>query len=174
MDNSAPKNFFLKCIFVVVILGVLGFAVMEFSGGRAPWSVWLERHAQREFVFTNVEAAGGWNTFKSECDSLIRFARASGQYQWSPRRHYTAPSVMPASCKIIPSLRPQLVEVETPLGEPAYVIIEMFGDHSKGKPPTPYYGLVYQTLTNSDECIPASLFQSAKPRKIIDQVFEMY
>jgi hypothetical protein len=81
---------------------------------------------------------------------------------------------MPASCKIIPSLRPQLVEVETPLGEPAYVIIEIFGDHSKGKTATPYYGLVYQTLTNSDEGVAASLFQSSTPRKIADQVFEIY
>jgi hypothetical protein len=174
MDNSAPKNFFLKCIYVVVLLGVLGFAVMEFSGRQAPWSVWLKHHAQRKFVFTNVEAAGGWNAFKSECVSLISIAKASGQYTWFLRGSHPWPAELPTSCKIISGLRPHSVEVETPLGGPAYVIIEIFGDHSKGKPPTPYYGLVYQTLTNSDECVAASSFQSSTPRKITDQVFEIY
>src|ERR1039458_8114425 len=105
-------------LFLLALASVL--FLMGFYAPLLP-PAWVERRSQREFVFTNIEAAGGWRAFKKECDTLISQSRTSGHYQWF--RHGEA---LPASCAILCKLHPLEVRV-VPQGEtPAYVQIEVF------------------------------------------------
>ena len=166
-----------------LLLGLLIIFLLVFPavGGRHWPPPWLERRAQREFVFTNIEAEGGWTGFKSECDSLISQSRKSGQSQWFSPPGVGFPNSLigdkfPASYKIISSLKPVEIDIVAADNKPAYVSIQVFGLHRTGGHDTPMYLLVYQQVTNSDGCIAADLFSviKLKPRKITDSIFEIY
>jgi len=135
----------------------------------------VERRTQREFVFTNIEAQGGWSEFKSECDFLISWSRTNEQHQWFSGFGDKFDK-FPESCKIFPRLKPRDVDVYALGNKPAYVVIYVFGLHRTGGRDTPAYYLVYQQLTNSDECVAEDLFFGIKlkPRKLTDSVFEFY
>lgn len=176
MDNSTPKSKFVSTGFIVVLLVI--FVVPYFLMKFATWwpPTWMERRTQREFVFTNIEAAGGWPAFKSECDSLISLARTSRQNQWFPRLHSAEDYqfTLPPSCKIISRLNPWEVDVNASDENVTYVLIRVFGMHRTGGRDTPSYYLVYQALTNSDECVAANIFHRVKPREITNSIFEVY
>ena len=156
-------HFFLG-VFAVALF-FLGF----FSGMLPP--AWVERRSQREFTFTQIEAAGGWSAFKAECDSLIKQSRARGGFAWYPQ--FGDP--LPASYRILPTLNPRHITVIVRTNQPAFVTIQIFGQHRTGGRDTPYYGLFYQHLTNSDESIAASLSDSRlRCKKLTDAVFEQY
>jgi hypothetical protein len=167
-----PLGFLAVCIFLFVVVAVTD---------RRYWPPpWLERRAQREFVFTNVVAAGGWSAFSAECDSLISQSRISGQNQWFMPFGKFPDSLIgnkfPASYKIISRLKPIEVDVVALDNKPAYVSIQVFGLHRTGGHDTPMYLLVYQQAANSDQCVAANLFNviKLKPMKITDSVFEIY
>ena len=166
-----------------LLLGLLIVFFFAFAtvGGRHWPPPWLERRAQREFVFTNIEAEGGWTAFKSECDSLISQSRKSGQSQWFSPPWVKFPNSLigdkfPASYKTISRLKPVEIDVSASDIKPAYVQIRVFGMHRTGGHDTPMYFLFYQQVTNSNECIAADLFSviKLKPKKITDSIFEIY
>ena len=128
----------------------------------------MDRHRQREFVFAHVEAMGGWEALKRECDTLIAESRTNGQHQWFPRLG----RVLPASCKVISDLKPQEVQAVYWDGKPPYVTIKVFGLHATSGRGTPFYYLAYQQLSNSDTCI--APFHRGVAKKIADSVFEVY
>jgi len=136
---------------------------------------WMERRTQREFVFTNIEAQGGWNEFKSECDFLISWSQTNEQHQWFTGFGDKFDK-FPEPCKIFSRLNPGEVDAYVSGNKPAYVVVYVFGLHRTGGHDTPAYYLVYQQLTNSDECVAGDLFFGSKltPRKLADSIFEYY
>jgi len=140
------------------------------------WSSRLvEPRTQREIVFTNIMAEGGWSGFKTECDSLISQARKSGQ----PWGNFFPVSY--TNCRTISKLNPGSVYVCVfKNGEkPDLVDMTIFsgGPKATGKPLKQCYGLSYQQLTNSDRCFAADLFQQPglfRFNKVSDSIFEFY
>ncbi len=142
------------------------------TGFFAPFMppAWVERRAQRKFVFSNVESQGGWPEFKRECDFLIGYSHHAGKSQWfSPMG-----DTLPTPCRMLTALKPRQVEVDVWADRPTCVIIQVFGLHSTGGRDTPYYGLVYQQTTNMHRCVAEGLFNRVRPRKLVDSIFEVY
>ncbi|HSY19645.1 MAG TPA: hypothetical protein VK815_14985 [Candidatus Acidoferrales bacterium] len=136
---------------------------------------WVERRTQRAVVFTNIEAHGGWNEFKSECDFLISYSRTNEQSQWFTSLGDKFDKY-PEPCKIFSNLKPRQVDVYAFSNKTPYVVVYVFGMHRTGARDTPAYYLVYQQLTNSDKCVAADLLGTInlKPSKLTDSVFEFY
>ena len=137
------------------------------------WSL-PEPRAQRDFVFTNVEAEGGWNEFKTECDLFINQSRTSEHQHLSSNGNN--PSL--ASYKIISTLKPRSIYVGTTSDKLDYVSIFFPKEKpNKGGPLKQFYGLIYQQFTNTDQCIVRSSFQQPnlfRFNKITNSVFEFY
>ncbi len=186
MAESLANGKRSRSLILWIPLGLLGlllvciYALVTVNDRHWP-PPWLERRAQREFVFTNIVAAGGWSTFKSECDSLISQSRKSGQTQWWTPPWVEFPNSLigekfPASYKAISRLKPVEIDVVVLDNKPGYVTVRVFGFGRTGGHDTPSYYLIYQQVTNSDQCVAADLFSviKLKPRKITDSIFEIY
>jgi len=186
MAESLTNEKWSRSLILWIPLGLLGllvvciYALVTVNDRHWP-PPWLERRAQREFVFTNIVAAGGWSAFKSECDSLISQSRKSGQSQWFTPPWVEFPNSLigdkfPASYKAISRLKPVEIDVVVLDNKPGYVTVRVFGLGRTGGHETPSYYLIYQQVTNSDQCIAADLFSviKLKPRKITDSIFEIY
>ena len=166
-DPARNKTSSLRAVLWAAIL--LATLYLVWTCGLISWVAdSRDRHRQREFVFAHVEAMGGWEAFKRECETLIAESRTNGQHQWFPRFG----RVLPASCKVISDLNPQDVQAVYSDGKPPYVTIKVFGLHSTGGRDTPFYYLVYQQLSNSATCI--APFHRGVAKKIADSVFEVY
>jgi len=175
------KRSFSFLLWILLGLFVICIFLLVTVGDRHWPPPWIERRTQREFVFTNIEATGGWGAFKSECDSLISGSRTSGQSQWLTPPWVKFPTSLigdkfPASYKIISRLKPVEIDVVASDKKPSYVSIRVFGMHRTGGHDTPMYILVYQQVTNSDQCVAADLYDviKLKPKKIADSIFEIY
>ena len=175
INQKRSHGFLLWIPLALVVVSV--FVVRTVSDRHWPPS-WMERRTQREFVFTNIEAAGGWTAFKSECDFLISQSRTSGQFQWFMPLGKFPDSLIgdkfPASYKIISRLKPIEVDVVDLGNKPEYVWIRVFGMHRTGGHDTPMYILVYQQGTNVDQCIAPDLFPHSRAKKLANSVFEVY
>jgi hypothetical protein len=164
--KSSSHFFVWAAVALFVLVFILPTVFVSWSS-RLP-----EPRAQREYVLTNIEAGGGWDAFKTECDLLISQTRASGQHQSSS----VSVSPSPTSCKIISSLKPRGVYVYAVGNMPDYVSIWFWGG-KRGGPLTQSYSLIYQQLTNSDRCIAADSFQQpnlVRFNRITNSVFEAY
>jgi|ERR1039458_3152037 hypothetical protein len=173
MADSSAHHKRSRGFLILIPLGVLVVWLVSVTIHNSDWhKSWLESRAQRNFVFTNIESAGGWNTFKSECDTLISYTRTSGQGAWfSPRG-----DKLPDSLRMLRSLNPSLVEVSILDNKPAYVQIEVFGMHRTKSRDIPWYYLFYQQDTNYDHGYAGESFayMNLKPRKITNSIFEIY
>jgi len=180
MANSTTnqKRPHVILVWISLVLVIVSLFVVRTVFDRHWPPGWMERRTQREFVFTNIEAAGGWSAFKSECDSLISQSRTSGQFQWFMPFGKFPDSLIgdkfPASYKIISKLKPTEVDVACFSNKPAYVTIRVFGMHRTGGHDTPMYFLVYQQVTNTAECVAPNLFPDSRAKKLSDSIFEVY
>jgi hypothetical protein len=174
MADSSAHHKRSRGFLILIPLGVLVISLVSVTIHNSDWhKSWLESRAQRNFVFTNVESAGGWNTFKSECDALISYTRTSGQGTWlSPRG-----DKLPDSFRMLRTLNPSRVEVSID-DKPAHVLIKVFGmtRTRTAVRDTPCYFLFYQQDTNYDHGYAGDSFayMNLKPRKIADSIFEIY
>jgi hypothetical protein len=173
MANSSAHQKRSRGFPIWISLGVLVVFILFVRIHNSDWhKSWVESRAQRNFVFSNVEAAGGWNTFRSECDALINYSRTSGQDVWFSLRG----DKLPDSFRLLRSLNPGEVRVLVLDSKPTCVEIQVFGLHRTKSRDTPWYYLFYQQDANYDHGYAGGSFayMSLEPRKITNSIFEIY
>ena len=151
---------------------------------RPPFPV--QREQQRKLVRERVEAAGGWEVLRKECERLITVG--SRDFIWEPPHHATVvpdpihtPSVryetnidygtLPT---ILASLRPRKVTAYGLPEQPTVTYLEFFGAHTTGARGIADYGLLMVSSNAPAGFTPEPQYLDHTLRKITDLVFEEY
>lgn len=189
--NAAAKSI----IPWLVIIGILAIGVVLVAPAFAPRRYArppfpVQREQQRKTVRERVQAAGGWEVLRRECESL--FTNGSRGFRWEPPHHaVVVPDPMHAPSEsyetnidygplppALASLRPQEVRAYALDEQPFIARIKLFGMHMTGTRGVPYYGLWIICGPAAEGYTPELDFSgvtvTGEIKKLTNSVFEVY
>jgi hypothetical protein len=180
----------LRLSLLLLMLGVaVWLTVPALTGPNRGPSFATQRKEQRKVCQERVQAAGGWEALRKDCESLLTNA-SQGYFEWHPPitnahvTHYS--NSVPSSQYVtnidygplpptVASLRPKEVEFIVPTNGPIVVRIKLFGMGRSGMRDIPYYGLWVVCGTTPNDFVPSI---DERPHgginKLADSVFEVY
>jgi hypothetical protein len=162
---------------------------------------WWDRRQQRKVVYERVQAAGGWNAIRRDCELLA--SNKTEPFYWHPAwphaqvtwlsngtsMQYTTnidygplpPAVAALHPREITYYPPQSLRQFKDRSDVPVICIRLFGIHSTGGHSQPYFGLQVVCGTNSPDYKPKSGPSGGVDgnshstyRKVADGVFEIY
>ena len=128
---------------------------------------YVQREQQRRIVRERVEAAGGWEVLRRDCQSLLTNSPQSFRWDWA----YPGSLPLPPG---LASLQPRCVRINSKRDEPTIAYIELFGAHSTGSRGIPFYELLLVCGPAPDSFTPKPDRSPAVINKIADFAYEVY
>ncbi len=132
---------------------------------------WLERMQQRKIVMQRVQAAGGWETIRKDCESIVA-ANATNGFGW-----FRDLKDEPPLPKFLAILNPQQVVLWPEANGMQSIRVQIFGGHSTSGRGQDFYILKFvcpfpPNVRSSFKFDPEAKVQYGD-RKIVDNVYEV-